>query len=69
MNTPNTNNTKNIEIGTKGYAPCWPFSVEYTGESNKGWESDMGILTEFYWRYFIAPFWDGTIKIRKWRRK
>ena len=68
MNTPNTNNTEDIKIGTKGYIPCWPFIVEYTGDLGTGWESRMGVVTEFYWSNFIAPFWDGTVKIKKGKK-
>jgi hypothetical protein len=53
--------TEKIEKGAKGYAPCWPFRVEYTGEE---WKSMMGPIVEIYWDNFIAPFWDGTVKIR-----
>ena len=45
-----------------GYAPCWPFRVRY----EKGeWHDDMNPFVGFLWQYFIAPFWDGTIKVKK----
>ena len=57
-------NKTDFEIGTVGYAPCWPFRVIWTGELGTGWESQMGPITELYWSNFIAPFWDGTVKIK-----
>jgi len=54
----------NTEKGTIGYAPGWPFEFVYDGQE---WISNMNPVTEFFWTSFIAPFWDGTIKIRKGR--
>jgi len=53
-----------IKDRTIGYAPCWPFRVVWI-ENRKEWVEDTNWLVSGFWLYFISPFWDGTVKIRK----
>jgi len=54
------------KIGTKGYAPCWPFRMVYDGY---GWFDDMNWFVSILFQYVFSLFWDGTIRIKATREK